>query len=92
METTRAQRIYQRLAVALRPEELNVEDQSARHAGHAGASPEGESHFLVTMVADGFAGLSRLERQRLVHQILAEEFAGGLHALRLRLRAPGEER
>ncbi|HRK96503.1 MAG TPA: BolA family protein, partial [Rhodospirillales bacterium] len=52
--------------------------------------PGGESHFNVEVVAAAFAGKSRLERQRWVHQILAEELAGPVHALSLRLFTPEE--
>lgn len=67
-----------------------LEDQSARHAGHAGAEPGGETHYRLHLVSDAFAGLSRVARQRLVHQALREEFDTGLHALSLDLKTPDE--
>lgn len=85
-----ATRIERKLAEALQPTELRVLDESAKHVGHAGARPGGETHFRVEMVAAAFAGLTRLERQRRVHAILAEELAGPVHALSMRLGAPGE--
>lgn len=87
----RAERMEAALRAAL-PGSGTVEitDDSARHEGHAGARPEGETHYLLSMVSPAFAGLSRVERSRLVHSILQPEFARGLHALNLRLRAPGE--
>jgi BolA family transcriptional regulator, general stress-responsive regulator len=87
---TRADRIAQRLNALFSPGLLQVEDESGKHKGHAGSRPEGETHFLVTMQAEAFAGLSRVARQRLVNDALKDEFAAGLHALALKLKAPGE--
>jgi len=86
----RAERIALVLRAGFAPVSLEVVDDSARHAGHAGARAGGETHFNVVMVAEAFAGLSRVERSRLVNQALAEEFSGGLHALSLVLRSPSE--
>ncbi len=86
----RAGRIEAALRRAFAPESLEVVDDSARHAGHAGAAPGGETHFNVAMVSDAFSGISRVERSRRVHGALADEFAGGLHALSLTLRSPDE--
>lgn len=77
-----------KLTAAFAPTALDVEDESHRHAGHAGARPEGETHFRVQMVSAAFAGKSRIERHRLVHAVLAEELRGGIHALALALDAP----
>ena len=79
-----------KLEQAFTPERLEVVDDSARHAGHAGARGEGESHFNVVIVSSVFQGLSRVERQRRVNAALAEEFAAGLHALSIKAKAPGE--
>ncbi len=84
--------IERRLREGLAPEKLAIVDESARHAGHAGARPEGETHFRVTVVSAAFAGLSRLERQRLVHRLLADLLRERVHALALVCRAPGETR
>jgi BolA protein len=86
----RAERIAAVLRAGFAPVSLEVVDDSARHAGHAGARAGGETHFNVAMVAEAFAGVSRVERSRLVHAALAEEFLGGLHALSLVLRSPSE--
>ncbi|MBX9699000.1 MAG: BolA family transcriptional regulator, partial [Acetobacteraceae bacterium] len=67
-----------------------VQDDSHRHAGHAGARPEGETHYSVAVVSPAFAGLSRVARSRAVHERLAAEFGTGLHALALTLRTPEE--
>jgi len=85
-----AQAIETKLTSALRPVSLKIVDESARHAGHAGAAPGGETHFQVSIVSPAFAGLTRVARQRLVHQILAEELGGGVHALSLSTLAPDE--
>ncbi|MSP50368.1 MAG: BolA family transcriptional regulator [Alphaproteobacteria bacterium] len=87
-----ADSIRRKLDQAFRPEHLDVEDESHRHAGHAGARPEGETHFHVTLVSAAFAGVSRIDRQRRVHEILAEELKGPVHALALSLKAPEEAR
>ena len=87
---TVAERISAKLTAAFAPARLAVIDDSHRHAGHAGARPEGETHFTVEIVSDRFAGRSRVERQRLVYQALADELAGPIHALALRTLAPGE--
>ncbi len=85
---TRQTRIHAALSAALKPLELNVIDDSARHAGHAGASPDGETHYNVEIVAAAFAGLSRVAMQRTVMDALKSEFDTGLHALSIKARAP----
>jgi BolA protein len=86
-----ADRIRQKLTARFAPLQLDIADESHRHQGHAGARPEGETHFSVTIVAAAFAGQSRVARQRLVYEALAEELATRVHALSLSARAPGEE-
>lgn len=85
-----ATRIRQKLTDALAPERLDIADESGRHAGHAGARPEGETHFHVTIVSTAFAGKSRVERQRMVYGILAQEMAERIHALGLTTLTPEE--
>lgn len=87
---TVADQIREKLQAALAPARLQIVDESARHRGHVGARPEGETHFKVSIVAEAFAGLGRIERQRLVHRILADELAGPVHALSLELLSPLE--
>jgi len=82
--------IQAKLTSAFAPTRLEVEDDSARHAGHAGARPGGESHFNVTIEAQAFAGEGRVARQRMVYHALAEELAGPVHALSVKALAPGE--
>lgn len=86
-----AELIRTRLESAFSPERLEVVDDSGRHAGHAGASEGGESHFNVVVVSAAFQGVGRVERQRRVNKALAEAFAGGLHALSIKALAPGED-
>lgn len=85
-----ADRIRTKLEAALSPVTLEIADDSHKHAGHSGAREGGETHFTVTVVSDVFAGKSRVERQRLVYGLLAEEMAERVHALALNTRAPGE--
>jgi len=82
--------IRDKLTAAFDPVRLEVVDDSARHQGHAGARPGGESHFNVLIEAQAFAGAGRVARQRMVHQALAEELAGPVHALSVKALAPGE--
>ena len=82
--------IEEKLVAAFAPDHLEVADESYLHAGHAGARPEGETHFRVIIVAAGFEGLSRLERQRRVMDVLSEELSGPVHALAIRARTPAE--
>jgi BolA protein len=87
---SRHSRIVGILNQAFAPQRLEVEDDSARHAGHSGAAQGGETHFNVSMAAPAFEGMSRVARARAVNDALAGEFADGLHALSLTLRAPSE--
>lgn len=90
-DLTRSDRLRALLGAAFAPVQLVVVDDSARHAGHAGARPGGQTHFNVLMAAERFQGMSRVERSRAVHAVLAPEFASGLHALSLTLRTPDEQ-
>ena len=84
------ERIVARLTAALDPVVLDVVDESDRHAGHAGARKGGGTHYRVRVVSTRFEHRSRVERHRLVYDLLAAEFADGLHALALVAKAPGE--
>jgi BolA protein len=84
------ERLKLKLTDAFDPARLQIDDDSARHAGHAGAHPGGESHFNVVIEAAAFEGVSRVGRQRMVYQALAEELAGPVHALSVKALAPGE--
>ena len=82
--------IQDRLTAAFQPTRLEIVDDSARHEGHAGASPGGESHFNVLIESQAFTGAAKVARQRMVHRALADELAGPLHALSIKALAPGE--
>ncbi|MBI1399913.1 BolA family protein [Hyphomonas sp.] len=84
----RQTRIEEALTEAFAPVSLKVSDDSAKHAGHAGASPEGETHYSVEIVAEAFEGLSRVQIQRTIMMVLQKEFDTGLHALALKASAP----
>lgn len=85
-----AARLRQKLEFAFQPAELSIVDESARHAGHSGARAGGQSHFRIRIISAGFAGLSRVERQRRVYDAVADEIAAGLHALALTTLTPEE--
>ncbi len=86
--------IREKLTAAFAPAALDVVDESARHAGHAGATrsdgTHGETHFHVRLVSAAFDGMSRVERQRRIHAALAEELKGPVHALSLAALTPSE--
>src|SRR5690242_16290254 len=73
--------IHDKLTAAFHPLRLEVVDDSARHAGHAGARPGGESHFNVTIESAAFLRVPKVARQRMVYRALADELAGPVHAL-----------
>jgi BolA family transcriptional regulator, general stress-responsive regulator len=78
-----ADEIRLRLDAAFRPEQLDVVNESHRHAGHAGDDGSGESHFRVTIRAPAFAAMTRIDRHRAVHGALGPELVGRIHALAL---------
>jgi len=78
------------LESALSPQHLEIEDQSAQHAGHAGVSEHGGGHFAVHIVAVAFAGQSRIARHRMVNAALGDAFKKQIHALSIRAEAPEE--
>jgi len=82
--------IAAKLRAAFAPASLDVIDESAQHAGHAGAREGGESHFRVKIVSDRFLGMDRVARHRAVNDALAAELAGPVHALTISAKAPGE--
>lgn len=88
---TVASRIREKLTEKLAPTRLDIADDSHKHAGHVGARPEGETHFSVEIVSAAFDGVSRVQRQRMVYEILQDELAGPVHALALRTLSPSDE-
>lgn len=87
---TTTQHIREKLEAALSPLSIRILDESAHHAGHAGANPAGNSHLRLEIVAKQFEGLNRVARHRLVYQALGNAFNEGLHALQIITKAPGE--
>ncbi len=85
-----ATEIEARLAAALSPTQLNVINDSGHHAGHSGDDGTGESHFTVEIESAAFAGVARLERQRLVNGALGDLPGQKVHALAIKATAPGE--
>ena len=84
--------LEEKLRQTFAPESLSVTDESHLHAGHAGARPEGETHFRVHIVSRAFEGKGRVARHRMVNEAVAEELATRVHALAVRAEAPGEGR
>jgi BolA family transcriptional regulator, general stress-responsive regulator len=83
-------RMRETLMVALAPSRLDIVNESELHAGHRGSPGTGESHFRVLVVSPKFSGRSRVERHRMVNELLAPELKRGVHALALATYAPGE--
>ncbi len=87
--------IREKLTKAFSPQELSVENESAKHAGHAGARDHlgrvtGETHFRVRIVSSHFEGKSRVDRHRQVNAALKDELAGPVHALAVKAMTPAE--
>mgnify|MGYP002651732460 CR=1 FL=1 len=82
--------IERMLEEAFAPSRLAVINDSDRHAGHSGHDGSGESHFTVEIESAAFAGVSRLQRQRMVNAALGDLPGQRVHALAIRARAPGE--
>ena len=80
-----ADTIAAKLKSGLNPSFIEVKDVSHQHAGHLGWREGGETHFHVTLTADAFKGKSRLQRHRMVNDLLSEELASSIHALELHL-------
>ena len=78
-----ADTIREKLTQAFSPETIEIIDESEQHRGHGGWREGGETHFRVRVASRAFAGMSRVDRQRAVYQVLAEELAGPVHALAL---------
>ncbi len=84
------EQITKKLRQAFAPVALEVVNDSHRHAGHAGSPQTGESHFIIKVVSESFAGKSRVERHRMVNEVLAEELKDRIHALAISALAPEE--
>ncbi len=81
---TRADRIKALLIRELQPSRLELLDESGRHIGHAGARPEGETHFALIIASHKLSGLSRVEQHRMIYDLLASELKSGLHAITIK--------
>jgi BolA protein len=84
-------RMSEKLMISLNPTRLDVVNESHLHAGHASSPGTGESHFRVLVVSSDFAGKSRVERHRIVNELLKDELRDGVHALAIKALAPGEK-
>ena len=84
------QRLVEKLRGAFNPQHIELTDESHLHAGHAGARPEGETHFRLSIVSDAFAGRSRVERHRMINQVLADDLATRVHALAISALPPSD--
>ena len=82
--------IEEKLTAALAPVTLDVVNESHLHASHASSPGTGDSHFRVTVISDKFNGVNRVNRQRLVYDVLKDELAGPVHALALTTKTPNE--
>ena len=89
MSDDRRERLARRLENGLRPDHLEVIDDSHHHAGHAGAA-DGRGHFTVLVVSQRFAGLGTLKRHKLVYEVVGDMMATDIHALSIQALAPGE--
>jgi BolA protein len=85
-----ANAIDNKLRARFSPQRLDIHDDSERHRGHAGHREGGETHFKVEIVSAEFEGKNRVARQRLVYEVLKDEFASGLHALEVKALTPAE--
>ena len=84
------QAMRERLA-ALEPARLDLRDESAQHAGHAGARPSGGSHWQLTIVSDAFRGKNAVARHRMVYEALGDLMKRDVHALRIEALAPEQK-
>jgi BolA protein len=84
--------LTKKLNDAFTPENIDVVDESHLHEGHAGHRQGGQSHFRIYIVSQAFAGKSRIDRHRMINAALADDLAGGVHALAIHASAPGEKR
>jgi BolA protein len=81
--------IHQRLTRALNPVKLEIVDESAKHAGHAGAA-SGGGHFIVTIVSKAFENKSLIQRHRLVYDAVDDIMHSEIHALSIQASTPDE--
>ncbi len=83
-------RMREKLMISLQPTRLDVVNESHLHAGHRSSPGTGDSHFRVLIVSEAFTGKSRVERHRIVNDLLSDELKNAVHALAIKACAPGE--
>lgn len=83
-------RMREKLMIAFEPTRLDVINESELHAGHRSSPGTGESHFRLLIVSPAFEGMSRVDRHRMVNELLGPELEAGVHALAFKTYAPGE--
>jgi BolA family transcriptional regulator, general stress-responsive regulator len=86
-----ATEMLRRLDSTLSPSRIELVDDSQQHRGHGGYNPAGESHFSLRIESAGFAGKTRVERQRMIYVALGDMMRERVHALTIRATAPGED-
>jgi BolA protein len=86
VETT----MREKLTRALQPTRLDIVNESHLHAGHRSSPGTGESHFRILVVSPLFTGKSRVDRHRMINEILAAELKGSVHALAIKAYGPDE--
>ncbi|UCC56455.1 MAG: BolA family transcriptional regulator [Gammaproteobacteria bacterium] len=89
MSDDRITRLRTRLTDALNPIEIEIIDESARHAGHAGAA-SGGGHYILHIMSEAFAGKSLIQRHRLVYDAVGDMMHSEIHALSIQARSPDE--
>lgn len=89
MSDDRLATLRARLTAALHPTEIEIIDESARHAGHDGAA-SGGGHYILHIVSDAFAGKNLIQRHRLVYDAVGDMMHSEIHALSIQARSPDE--
>ena len=89
-DTSTSAEMIRRLRNALRPETMRLDNDSAKHAGHAGDDGSGETHWSLHIVSARFEGQSRVARQRLVYKALGDLMDNPIHALQIKAQTPEE--
>lgn len=85
-----AEKMVTKLEAEFNPSQIDLVDESEKHRGHAGHREGGESHFRLTIISSSFEGQSRLQRQRAINHVLADELVDQVHALSISAKTPGE--
>ena len=86
----RLDKIHSILSQALKPISIKITDDSDLHVGHAEASGAGETHFRLEIISEEFTNKTRVDRERLIHSLLADEFAAGLHSISIKASSPND--